>query len=88
MAESARILHNAENIDRLSKKAKKTKKRRKASAHKEKPAPPTDHSKHYRLNLAEIPFVAGKVRRTIIHNPSTCLLGFMDVVYPLYSISL
>lgn len=65
MAESARILQNAESIDRLTLKAKKTKKRRKASAHKkQKQSPPTDHSKHYRLNLAEIPFVAGKVCRT------------------------
>ncbi|XP_061171155.1 centrosomal protein of 57 kDa-like isoform X1 [Saccostrea echinata] len=61
LAESARILRNAESIDRLTQKAKKTKKRRKASANKkQKQAPPTDHSKHYRLNLADIPFVAGK----------------------------
>lgn len=61
VAESARILRNAESIERLTQKAKKTKKRRKASAHKkQKQSPPTDHSKHYRLNLAEIPFVAGK----------------------------
>lgn len=63
VAESARILRNAESIERLTQKAKKTKKRRKASAHKkQKQSPPTDHSKHYRLNLAEIPFVAGKVK--------------------------
>ncbi|XP_078340542.1 centrosomal protein of 57 kDa-like isoform X1 [Crassostrea virginica] len=61
IAESARILRTAESIDRLTQKAKKTKKRRKTSANKkQKQAPPSDHSKHYRLNLAEIPFVAGK----------------------------
>lgn len=61
VAQSSRILMQAGNIDEPVPKAKKTKKKKKVvPSKKPRTQPPPDYGKHYRLNLAEIPFVAGK----------------------------
>ena len=65
MAQSNKILEDIESFEReraqcKSKRHSKKKKRpvvSKKTGHSQKP----DASKHYRLNLADIPFVAGKV---------------------------
>ncbi|KAK3096863.1 hypothetical protein FSP39_004111 [Pinctada imbricata] len=60
VARTNRLLQDTES------KAKKSVKKKKKVSKKQKPSndnhvpQPTDYSKHYRLNLAEIPFVAGK----------------------------